>query len=168
MHRDFVRRYPAEVARRLEDLPLHEIVAILKSLPVDETLRIWDRLSPEIGRQVLKAFDDHLTVMILDRLEPTRSALLLRGMDSERLDQMLERLSPAVADDLRKVLAYPPDCAGALMDSRISYFRPELTVTEALARLRAQKQRGFRLIFIVDEERRLIGMVGYSAGSGTG
>lgn len=159
LHRDFIRRYPAEATQRLEDLPLEEIVEILKSQPVDDTLRVWDRMSPQIGRQVLMAMDDNLTIMILDRLDPTRSALLLRGMEQERLDQLLGRLSPAIAEDLRKILAYPPDCAGALMDSRIFYFSPELSVAEALARLRAQGQRGFRLIFIVDEERRLVGMV---------
>ena len=159
LHRDFIRRYPAEATRRLEDLPLSDIVDILQSLPIDETLRIWDRLSPEIGRQVLRDMDENLTIMILDRLDPPRSALLLRGMERDRLEQLLDRLAPAVADDLRKVLAYTPDCAGALMDSRIFYFSPELTVAEALSRLRAQKQRGSRLIFVVDEERRLVGMV---------
>lgn len=159
LHSDLIRRYPAEATQRLEDLPIDDIAGIMKSLPVDDTLRVWERLSPEIGRQVLKSMDDNLTVMILDRLDPTRSALLLRGMESGQLDRLLSRLAPVIADDLRKVLAYPPDCAGALMDSRIIYFSPELTVTEALAKLRAQRQRGFRLVFIVDDERRLIGMV---------
>jgi len=159
LHRDLIRRFPAEATRRLEDLPLDEIVEVFGNLPVDDTLRVWERLSPEIGRQVLRALDDQLTVMVLDRLDPSRSALLLRGMDQDRLDQLLARLAPAVAADLRKALAYPPDCAGALMDTRILYFTTDLTVTEALAKLRAQRQRSFRLVFIVDDERRLLGMV---------
>lgn len=159
VHLDMIRRFPAEATQRLEDLPIRDIVEVLTSLPVDDTLRVWERFSPEIGKQVLRGLDDNLAVMILDRLDTTRSALLLRGMERERLDALMARLAPAVAEDLQKVLAYPPDSAGALMDSRIFYFSPEMTVADALGKLRLQRQRAFRLVFIVDDERRLLGMV---------
>lgn len=159
LHRDLIRRFPAEATQRLEDLPTDEIVAILNALPIDDALRVWERFSPEIGKQVLRELDDSLAGMVLDRLDPARSALLVRGMETERLDVLMNRLSPAVAEDLQKILAYPPDSAGALMDGRVFYFSPDMTVADALAKLRQQRQRAFRLVFIVDDERRLLGMV---------
>lgn len=159
LHGDMIRRYPAEAAQRLEDLATDEVLDILTALPVDDTVKIWERLSPEVGRQLLKNMDENLAVMVLDRLDPGCSALLLRGMEQDKLELLLARLAPVVAEELRRVLAYPPDCAGALMDSRIFYFNPDMIVADALAKLRTQQQRGFRLVFIVDEERRLVGMV---------
>lgn len=159
LHQDMIRRYPAEATQRLEDLPDDEILAILTSLPVDDTLRIWERLSPEVGRRLLKEMPEPLAVRVLDRLDPGCSALLLRGLDQERLESLLAQLAPAPAEELRRVLAYPADCAGALMDSRIFYFSPDMSLSEALAKLRSQHQRAFRVVFLVDDERRLIGMV---------
>lgn len=159
LHGDLIRRYPAEATQRLEDLPIAEILAILAALPVDDTLGVWERLSPEVGRQLLKEMDEQLATMVIDRLDPACSALLLRGLEGEHSERLLGRLAPPVAAELRRVLAYPPDCAGALMDSRIFYFHPDMSVNEALAKLRGQRQRGFRLVFIVDTERRLVGMV---------
>lgn len=159
LHRDMIRSYPAEATQRLEDLTTEEILSILTALPIDDTVEVWERLSPELGRQLLNSMDENLAVMVLDRLDPTYSALLLRGMADDKREVLLTQLAPVVAEDLRRMLTYPPDCAGALMDSRILYFNPDMTVTEALTKLRSQQQRGFRLVFIVDGERRLIGMV---------
>jgi magnesium transporter len=65
----------------------------------------------------------------------------------------------SVAKELRGLLRYDPDTAGHLMDPRIAPPRVDATVDEALAKLRALRQRARREIFAIDEEGRLAGRV---------
>jgi magnesium transporter len=63
------------------------------------------------------------------------------------------------ANELRTILAYPADSAGALMDPRVMLLRADTTVREALARIRALRRRATRRLFVVDSENRLEGQV---------
>jgi magnesium transporter len=54
-------------------------------------------------------------------------------------------------------MAYPVETAGAVMDARITAFRSDATVKEALAKLRAMRGRPIADVFVVDEEGRLAG-----------
>jgi magnesium transporter len=159
LHRQLFELYPAEATQRLEDLPVEEIAAILRDLPVASTARVWERFSPEIGKEVLKHLDPPMAAEVLAQIDPSRGAALLRGLDIAARQRLLSHASETVAGELRKAIAYPPDSAGALMDPRTLYFHKEMTVHEALAKLRVQKRHGFRLIFIVDDDQQLEGMV---------
>ncbi|MEX0929179.1 MAG: magnesium transporter, partial [Balneolales bacterium] len=75
------------------------------------------------------------------------------------INDLLAGVKPEIAEDIGKALAYPPDSAGALMDTNVIYFHPEMLVSAALARLRAQQRRGFRVVFVVDDDQHLVGMV---------
>ena len=54
---------------------------------------------------------------------------------------------------------YPVGSAGRVMDSRIPSFRGEQAVAVTLEQLRQSKPKDLRQLFIVDSERRLVGIV---------
>ena len=60
-------------------------------------------------------------------------------------------------------MAYPPGSAGRVMDTRIPSFRGEQAVALTLEQLRQSKPKDLRELFIVDSERRLIGVVDIQA-----
>jgi len=67
----------------------------------------------------------------------------------------LALLDEGVRSELEKLLHFPPDAAGQLMDPRVSGYRREMTVGEAEARLRALKTRRVSELYVVDDEQRL-------------
>lgn len=159
LHQQMIGRYPAEATSRLEELEAVEAARILGELPVADTINIWQRFSPEIGKQILREMPLTQAVEVMDKIEPGRAALLLRGQEPALINDLLAGVKPEIAEDIGKALAYPPDSAGALMDTNVIYFHPEMLVSAALARLRAQQRRGFRVVFVVDDDQHLVGMV---------
>ena len=55
-----------------------------------------------------------------------------------------------------QLLAYPEDCAGRLMDPRVSPLRAGMSVAEALERLRLIKRSGLRELFVIDDEGEVV------------
>ncbi|MEX2517295.1 MAG: magnesium transporter [Gammaproteobacteria bacterium] len=159
LHQQMIGRYPAEATSRLEELEAVEAARILGELPVADTINIWQRFSPEIGKRILREMPLAQAIEVMDKIEPGRAALLLRGQEPALINDLLAGVKPEIAEDIGKALAYPPDSAGALMDTNVIYFHPEMIVSAALARLRAQQRRGFRVVFVVDDDQHLVGMV---------
>ena len=160
LHRNFFHLYPAEAARQLQNLAPRDIATVLGAHPVRDTLRIWERLAPDVGGQVLGMTERGRTLDVLSLIEPNRAAQLLNNLgDEDRRQELLQALPPGAAVEIEQATTFPPDTAGALMDTQVVYCRPGMSVREALLRLRAHGRRGFRLVFLVDDDNRLLGMV---------
>jgi magnesium transporter len=72
----------------------------------------------------------------------------------------LGEMPTRIASDLRELMTFPPDSAGALMNPRITLtFRPEQTVRDVVLRLRQIRRRRVNQIYLVDEDGRLIGII---------
>ncbi len=117
------------------------------------------QLLPDIGIQAIDALPETQMAPVLRNMDPSRSAAMLSMRDPQAQENYLTRLPQADADELRAILAYPADSAGALMDPRVLLLRADTTVREALARIRALHRRGMRMLFVVDADNHLEGQV---------
>ena len=159
LQHDLVEEFPDDAVRLLERQPPANIAEVLSGLPLTVTARVWERLSPDIGILVLEALTEPQRQEVLRQIDPTRAAAMLGMRDEAARDAFLSLLPETEAQDLRAILAYPADSAGALMDPRVMLLRGETTVREALARIRALRRRATRRLFVVDAENKLEGQV---------
>ncbi len=156
---DLIEDFPDDAVRLLERQEPADVAEILARYPATATAPVWERLSPDIGIRVLEAMHNNLAAQVLRNVDPTRAAAMLAMRDGEARDSFLALLPQAEAQDLRSILSYPADSAGALMDPRVMLLRGETTVREALARIRTLRRRATRRLFVVDAENRLQGQV---------
>jgi magnesium transporter len=164
LHRGFIARHPAEAAQRLESMDPAEAAGILERQSDAALPLLWERFSPHAGAEFLKRVDRAVALQVLNRMEPTRAAAVLASLDGGDREGYVSRLDRAIQRDLRLILSYPPDSAGALMDPRVIYLHRDMTASEALGRLRQQKRsmrpiRARRILLLADAEGRLDGMV---------
>ena len=159
LQRDLVENHPDDAVQLLERRPPAEVARILSGHPVSMTVAVWNRLSPDIGVQAIDALPETQLVRVLSQMDPSRSAAMLFMRDPEARENYLTRLPQAQADELRAILAFPADSAGALMDPRVLLLRGDTTVREALTRIRALHRRGMRMLFVVDADNHLKGQV---------
>lgn len=131
----------------------------LSEHPVSIAVPVWERLSPDIGIRAIDALSEAQGTELLSQMDPSRAAAFLSMRDAGAREKYLERLAQSQADDLRSILSYPVDSAGALMDPRVLLLRPDTMVREALARIRSLHRRGVRMLFVADAENRLQGQV---------
>ncbi len=159
LQEEFLAKHPEDAVPLLERQTPAEVAKILARYPAAETISVWERLSPDIGIRALEVLEDAQATDVLRHLDPTRSAALLVMREEEARSHFLSMLPEAEADELRSILAYPPDSAGSLMDPRVILLRGETTVRDALARIRALRRRGMRRLFVVDRNNHLEGQV---------
>jgi magnesium transporter len=155
----FLQRHPAEAAAVLETLPSGEIAAVVERDAAGAAGAAFERLTLETAEEVLERLSDDATRRTLTSLDASRAATVLARLDPPRRERLLALLPDATARELRSLLDYPPDSAGSLMDPRVAVFRPETTVSEAIARLRRAAGRELRHVYLVDDGGRLIGSV---------
>ncbi len=156
---EFFSRYPLASIGPLEQMETADQVEIFERQPVSVMLPVWERLSPEIGQEILAALPEPIAVETMGRLDSTRLAHLLAGLGEDERDHLLALAGDRIANEVREALAYPPDRAGSLMDARLRLFRPNNNVEEVLARLRVDRQPGRSGLFVVDADNRLVGRV---------
>lgn len=153
-------RYPAEAVRHLEQLDTDDIAALLGNIPVTKCIRIWERLSPQLAARVLQELPLDYAAGIMEQIDPNRGASILLAIeDTDRRQEILDNTAPAVANDLKRSLSYEPDSAGALMETRVMYFRPDMKVRDVLNTLRVRPRRAYRKLYTVDDDNRLRGII---------
>jgi magnesium transporter len=159
LQQDLIEEHPEDAVRLLEGQTPTEVAEILSRYPATLTAPVWERLSPDIGVETLEALSEPQAIAVLRQIDPTRTAAMLAMRDDEVRERFIKLLPEAEANELRSILAYPADSAGALMDPRVLLLRGETTVREALARIRSLRRRATRRLFIVDKDNRLEGQV---------
>jgi magnesium transporter len=159
LNRRYFLDYPHEAARQLESLPPQEIADLLAGQAPHAVVRAWQLLAPDVAGAALARVPETLARHLLSESEPAVSVTVLAQFGPADRDRLLRMLEPHVANELRDMLDYPEDAAGRLMDPNVSPIRSDLSIAEALARLRTVKSRGLRELFVVDEQVRLVGRV---------
>jgi magnesium transporter len=155
----FMLDFPHETARLLEAMPLADAAQLIAAQPSHVALPAWQALAGDVGCDMLKALPEPMAVLLLAEAEPVVSVAVLSQLDADEREAWLKRLHSEVERELRELLAYPQDCAGRLMDPRVSPLRSGMSVDEAIERLRQIRRSGLRELFVIDDEGRLNGRV---------
>lgn len=159
LNRDFVRRHPEEAARVAGALRPGELSDWLAGLPPEPLLKVWDGLVPDVAETMLERLPEPALKLVLHRGDPVRLALLLTRQRPEARERLLGRVAASRVRELRELMQYPEQSAGALMDTRFVGLRGGMTVRAALQRLRRVRPRSARQLFVLDDDGRPTGVV---------
>ncbi len=159
LNQRFFLDFPHEAARRLERMAATDAAELLTGPTDHSAVRAWQELSPDAAQAVLEHLPPATAASFLAESEPAASAAVLIRLSAEQRDRWLATLDPQVARELRDMMDYPENSAGQLMDPRVTYIRDDLSVGDALERLRAMKRRRMRELFVVDDNGNLTGRV---------
>ncbi len=154
----FFTDYPLEAARALEALPTTAIVAAMLARSPVARSRTWQALSADRAADVLEALSVDAAQQLL-AIDTHAAIAALAHLALPKRETLLAALHVDVATELRAQMQYGPDTAGSLMDPRVGALSAQLTVGEAIERLRSLRQRGLRELFVVDDQMQLAGMV---------
>jgi magnesium transporter len=155
----FLTDYPFEAARALETVSTDAAVAVLQSHSPTARLHAWRALAPDRAGDVLVALPPEIAQYLLVESDVQVGVAALSHVKAARRESLLAALPEETAADLRALMQHAPGTAGHLMDPRIGAVSAQLTVAEAIERLRDLRQHGLRELFVVDEQMRLLGQI---------
>ena len=154
-----LRQYPLDAARQLEPLPPAQVAEFLARRDPVQAADVLRRLRADHAAEVIEALQEPAASRILRALEPALATALVARLDERARSQRLSALDDELVRELTELMSYSPGVAGALMDPRVTSFRPDTPAREAVAHLRSLANREIHDAFLVDEHGRLTGSV---------
>ncbi len=151
--------HPGDVEVAFERLGDEEREEVLDQLPA-EVLSVWaDYLPASDVEHRLNTMHEEDRREVLESLSDDELADFLQEVDEEDRSQYINLLDEETRQVSEDLLKYPEETAGGRMTKAVAMVRENLTVREALEQLREIREEAELLsrIFVVDEERRLLG-----------
>lgn len=159
LNRRFLIDLPWQAAQQIEDMSASEAAAALSTQPATVLIPVFQRLTPNVSADLLRILPEDLALALLAEQLPNDALRLLNLLENDERDALVAKLEPSIAAEIRRLMEYPSDSAGRLMDSRITHFRGSSTVGRTLQILRKKRSNATRSLFLVDANNRLSGKV---------
>ncbi|HET9944337.1 MAG TPA: CBS domain-containing protein, partial [Actinomycetes bacterium] len=113
----------------------HLLAAIQEMRPADAASMIHD-LPAERRRSVVAALDDERLADVLEEMSPDDAADLIADLPPETAATLLGLMEPEEAEDVRRLMSYVENTAGAMMTPEPVILGPDATIADALAHVR--------------------------------
>lgn len=163
-------------SQTLSETNPHTIAIFLERIDVDRQREVLRRFNPEKVSEIIAEMDPELSadlvsemrefraVSVLNEMEPDDAADLVRELEEEDKDRLLEgmeRSNPEAAEDIRELLEYPADTAGAIMNPNFATLRPEMTIEDAISAVRQMRDEYETIyyLYIVNDDNSLLGVL---------
>src|SRR5215204_147187 len=155
--------HPADLADVAELLPSERLVAFLKALPKERAADVLEYLDDEVRSAVLEELTVSEAAALVSEMTPDDRADILEDLDEEHAEEILEEIPSEARRETEQLLRYEPDSAGGLMTTEFVSVPADVTVDDALLRVRALARTGRReamyAVYATDAAGRLVGVL---------
>jgi magnesium transporter len=155
----FLNLHPGAAGAVLEQLDPDEAAQALLPLDLRHASEVLMRMNVDAAARTLRCMDDTWARETLIAADFVQAARWLAHLDEATSQRLLAELPPQSQRNIREALEFPPGTAGRLMDPRVTTFREDTTVDEALMRIRRSKNKKITDVVLADDEGRLTGVV---------
>lgn len=156
----YLRDFPREAARRIETLPVAQIAEIVAAQPAAIVVPVFEQLTGYAKAALVEILPGDALRGLLSGMDPPLAAELLQALEPGQRRRCLESMEAPARSVVESLMGYAPDTAGRLMDTGVVGFLADMTVAEALDRMKSiRRSRVLRELLLVDGEGRLAGRV---------
>jgi len=160
-----------EAIEQLKDLHPGEISLLLEAIkPKDRTV-IWPGIEASIQGEVLKEVNEDVQSQLIDEMSVDALVKATEKLDTDDLADIVPNLPESAVhsllltldykhrEHLNKVLEYPEDSAGGLMNTDFITVRPDVTISAVIRYLRLLKEMPVDTdqVFVVDRNFTYLG-----------
>lgn len=151
----------ADVAEIIDELKAKEAIIVFRLLPKDVAADVFSRISTDRQMEISMMVNEAELIEILDELYFDDKIDFLEEMPANVVKRILRNSSEAERRLINQFLNYPENSAGSLMTIEFVDLKKEMTVAEALEKIRriGMDKETIYTCYAIDSERKLEGIV---------
>jgi magnesium transporter len=153
--------HPASIAEFLSGLTNDEIQRVLSFADPRTRAQIFSYLDTDIQLGVASSMARSELAELVSNMSHDERVDLIKKMPEEEIQILMPAIAQAEREDIRKLASYPEGTAGAVMTSDYAALSPDLTVEDAIRKLRleAPDKETIYYAYVVDDKRKLVGFI---------
>ena len=151
---------PADIAGIFNSLDDKRIPLMFRLLPKELAAETFVEMESEDQELLIRGFSDNELKEVLDELYVDDAVDIIEEMPANVVRRILSQADPEMRQSINQILRYPEYSAGAWMTTEYVSLRPEMTVEEAILRIRRQGiDKETIYTCYVTKDRKLLGIV---------
>ncbi len=151
---------PSDIAEIFTDLEERQIPLLFRLLPKELAAETFVEMDPEEQEVLIRGFSDNELKEVVDELFVDDAASLVEEMPANVVKRILRQADPEMRRSINQILRYPDNSAGSMMTTEYVSLRPNMTVEEAILRIRRQGvDKETIYTCYVTKDRTLLGIV---------
>ena len=152
--------YPSDIAELFNDVEQRQIPLLFRLLPKELAAETFVEMDQDAQELLIQGFSDSELKEVLDELYVDDAADIVEEMPANVVKRILKQADPEMRKSINQILRYPENSAGSLMTTEYVTLRPNMTVEEAILRIRRQGvDKETIYTCYVTKDRKLIGLV---------
>lgn len=152
---------PVDIADIINDIDKEKVAVIFRLLPKDLASDVFVEMDSDAQQVVIDSFTDKELAYIIDDLFIDDTTDIIEEMPSNVARRILKVASPENRETINKLLGFPKDSAGSIMTPECITLREQMTVDEALQKMRKQAldKETIYTCYVTDPKKTLLGIV---------
>ncbi|MEA5570895.1 magnesium transporter [Calothrix sp. UHCC 0171] len=154
---------PADIAQAIEGLPKAVQAIAFRLLSKQEAIEVYEYLDSYVQQSLIAELRDQEILDIVDKMSPDDRARLFDELPAVVVQQLLQQLSPTEREATALILGYKEGTAGRLMTTEYLSVKEDVTVSQAIERIRlfASTTEIIYYLYVTDRERILTGTLSF-------
>ncbi len=162
--------------RMFNGIPPYDIAILIESSSPNNRAIIWQLIDENIEGEVLSNLSDEVREMVLSFMDPVEVAEVIKNLEPDEIADILQDLPETVTAEvldamtdqnrqlIKKVLDYPENTAGGLMNTDLILIRPNHTLEVVMRYLRIKKNfpEATDSLFVVSKTNKFRGILSIS------
>ncbi len=152
---------PFDVSEYISQLPQKKRAIAFRLLDKSKAIDVFEYLPSPVQEDLLNSLHDVQVAQILEAMSPDERVVLFDELPASVVKRLLQELSPQQRQITATILGYPEGTAGRLMTTEYVRLPADLTVGEALCKIRRQDKDKETIYYgyVTDENRKLLSVV---------
>ena len=152
---------PTDIAGLFDGLEEKQIPLMYRLLPKELAAETFVEMETEAQELLIRGFSDNELKEVLEELYVDDAADIVEEMPANVVKRILKHADPEMRHSINQILRYPENSAGSIMTTEYVSLRPNMTVEEAILRIRRQgvDKETIYTCYVTDKDRTLLGVV---------
>ena len=152
---------PSDVAGLFSGLEEKQIPLLFRLLPKEQAAETFVEMEPDAQALLIRGFSDNELKEVVSEMYVDDAADLVEEMPANVVRRILAQADPEMRSSINQILRYPENSAGSIMTTEYVSLRPEMTVEEAILRIRRQgvDKETIYTCYVTAKDRTLLGLV---------